>query len=74
VLARNGQPGANDRIVYGHIGVGGMGSSHIVPDACAAICDVDANHLARAAKRVTAARRCSPTTTGACWTAKTLTP
>ncbi len=44
--------GANERIVYGHIGVGGMGSSHIVPDSCAAICDVDANHLANAAKRV----------------------
>ena len=29
--------GANERIVYGHIGVGGMGSSHIVPDACAAL-------------------------------------
>ena len=45
--------GANERIIYGHIGVGGMGSSHIVADSCAAICDVDQNHLARAAKRVT---------------------
>ena len=44
--------GANDRIVYGHIGVGGMGSSHIVGDSCAALCDVDATHLANAAKRV----------------------
>jgi predicted dehydrogenase len=44
--------GANERIVYGHIGVGGMGSSHIVPDSCAALCDVDANHLKRAAERV----------------------
>lgn len=44
--------GANERIVYGHIGVGGMGRSHVVPDACAALCDVDANHLAEAAKRV----------------------
>jgi len=44
--------GANERIVYGHIGVGGMGSSHIVADSCAALCDVDANHLANAAKRV----------------------
>mgnify|MGYP001167334226 FL=1 len=47
--------GANERIVYGHIGVGGMGSSHIVPDACAALCDVDQNHLAAAARRVTGA-------------------
>jgi predicted dehydrogenase len=44
--------GANERIVYGHIGVGGMGSSHIVGDSCAALCDVDKNHLANAAKRV----------------------
>lgn len=44
--------GANERIVYGHIGVGGMGSSHIVPDSCAALCDVDANHLKAAAGRV----------------------
>jgi predicted dehydrogenase len=44
--------GANERIVYGHIGVGGMGSSHIVPDSCAALCDVDGQKLAAAAKRV----------------------
>ncbi|WP_309710758.1 Gfo/Idh/MocA family oxidoreductase [Armatimonas sp.] len=44
--------GANEKIVYGHIGVGGMGSSHIVPDSCAAICDVDANHLKNAAAKV----------------------
>jgi predicted dehydrogenase len=44
--------GANERIVYGHIGVGGMGSSHIVADSCAALCDVDAGHLAAAAARV----------------------
>jgi predicted dehydrogenase len=51
VLARPGRPGANDRIVYAHIGVGGMGSSHIVQDA-AALCDVDGEHLKRAAIRV----------------------
>lgn len=45
--------GANEKIIYGHIGVGGMGSSHIVADSCAALCDVDANHLKNAAKRVT---------------------
>lgn len=44
--------GANDRIVVGNIGVGGMGSSHIRPDS-AALCDVDDDHLAGAAKRVT---------------------
>lgn len=52
VLARQGKPGANDRIVIGHIGVGGMGQHHVLADA-AALCDVDANHLANAAKRVT---------------------
>lgn len=44
--------GANERIVYGHIGVGGMGSSHIVGDSCAALCDVDKNHLRNARRRV----------------------
>ena len=43
--------GANERIVYGHIGLGGMGSSHVVYDSCAALCDVDKNHMARHAKR-----------------------
>ena len=51
VLAAPGRPGANDRIVYAHIGVGGMGQSHVVPDA-AALCDVDQNHLHEVAKRV----------------------
>lgn len=51
VLAAPGRPGANDRIVIGHIGVGGMGSGHVRSDA-AALCDVDANHLAKVAKKV----------------------
>ncbi len=51
VLAAPGRPGANDRIVYAHIGVGGMGSSHVVADA-AALCDVDADHLHSAAQKV----------------------
>ena len=53
VLARPGHPGANDRIVYAHIGVGGMGSTHVVTDSAAAICDVDADHANAAAKRCT---------------------
>jgi predicted dehydrogenase len=52
VLAMPGRPGPNDRIVYGHIGIGGMGSSHIVADSCAALCDVDKNHLDQNALRV----------------------
>lgn len=52
VLARNGRPGANDRIVIANIGVGGMGRGHVRADS-AALCDVDSNHLAEAAKRVT---------------------
>jgi predicted dehydrogenase len=51
VLAVPGRPGANDRIVIGNIGLGGMGSGHVRPDA-AALCDVDENHLAANAKRV----------------------
>lgn len=51
VLAARGRPGANDRIAIGHIGVGGMGIHHVQSDAVA-LCDVDANHLANAAKKV----------------------
>ncbi len=50
-LARPGRPGANDRIITGHIGIGGMGRGHLRADA-AALCDVDANHLKGAAERV----------------------
>jgi predicted dehydrogenase len=52
VLASRGQPGANDRVVTAVIGCGGMGQHHVYPD-CAALCNVDANHLANAAKRIT---------------------
>jgi predicted dehydrogenase len=57
VLAQRGRPGANDRIVVGSIGVGGRGGNHLddlhgrgIP--IAGICDVDARHVANAAKRV----------------------
>src|SRR5437016_2498051 len=56
VLAAPGRPGANERIVFGHIGCGGMGSSHIVADA-AAVCDVDTSHLRDAVNRVDALRK-----------------
>lgn len=54
VLAKPGQPGANDRIITGHIGVGGMGSHHLgaIRDQVGAVCDVDANHLKAAASVV----------------------
>ena len=54
VLAQNGKPGANDRLVLGHIGTGGMGTGHLKYVAgrddvvSAAVCDVDQNHLKRA--------------------------
>ena len=51
-LARPGRPGANDRIITGHIGVGGMGRHHLgeaPKEDVAAICDVDATHLKKAA-------------------------
>lgn len=51
VLAQNGRPGANDRLVIGHIGIGGMGRGHLrftlgrKDVSVAALCDVDQNHL-----------------------------
>ncbi len=60
VLAAEGRPGANDRLVMGHIGVGGMGGYHLSDMlnrqssgevAVAAVCDVDENRLAAAGRR-----------------------
>lgn len=48
---RKGRIGANDKIITGHIGVGGMGRSHVRPDA-AMICDVDDNHANEVANAV----------------------
>ncbi len=47
VMAAPGRPGANDRILTGHIGVGGMGRSHI-RNHSVAICEVDQNHMKEA--------------------------
>jgi predicted dehydrogenase len=49
--------GANapsERLLSGHIGVGGMGSGHLnfFKDSCGAICDVYDPHLQRAAKTI----------------------
>lgn len=46
--------GANDRVVTGHIGVGGQGNSNLnrFLKNAAAVCDVDQNRAAAAAKRV----------------------
>jgi predicted dehydrogenase len=53
-LAANGRPGANDRFVMAHIGVGGMGMTHLNnmlrfqnegKVRIAAVCDADANRL-----------------------------
>lgn len=52
VLATSGNTSPNDQIVLGSIGVGGRGSVFLRPGVTAAICDVDDNHLARAAERV----------------------
>jgi predicted dehydrogenase len=55
VLGINGKPGANDRILIGHIGTGGMGShlmehslyfEQVGQAAVAAVCDVDSRRLA----------------------------
>lgn len=49
-----GASSPNERVLTGHIGVGGMGSGHLnfFREACAAICDVDEDHLKRAARMV----------------------
>lgn len=46
--------GANDRILTGHIGVGGMGRGNLGKflDNAVAVCDVDSKHAANAAKIV----------------------
>jgi predicted dehydrogenase len=46
--------GANERIVTGHIGVGGQGRGNLggFGGTVGAICDVDQNHLARAIKSI----------------------
>jgi predicted dehydrogenase len=58
VLAANGRPGANGRFVIAHIGVGGMGMTHLAnmmrfqregKIQVAAVCDVDENRLETAA-------------------------
>jgi len=58
-LGATGQPGASDRIVIGHIGVGGMGKGHLRSMVqrmtagqvhVAAICDVDDRQLIEASK------------------------
>ncbi len=60
-LAWAGQPGANDRLTVAHIGVGGMGGTHLAISLdfrqagllnIAAIAEADANRLAAAAKKV----------------------
>ncbi len=59
VLAAPGQPGANGRLTFGHIGVGGMGGYHLGDMVqrlkrgevnIAAVCDVDEKRLANASK------------------------
>ncbi|MCH8204314.1 MAG: Gfo/Idh/MocA family oxidoreductase [Candidatus Hydrogenedentes bacterium] len=51
VLAQQGRPGANDRLIVGHIGAGGQGRSHLKfltgrnDVEVAAVCDVDKDQL-----------------------------
>ncbi len=54
VYGANGRPGANSRIVTGHLGVGGMGSKHVqdITSHIGAICDVDAEHAKSTAQKV----------------------
>jgi len=61
VLAAAGRPGANERFVVAHIGVGGMGMTHVAnmlrfqsegKVRIAALCDADDNHLEAAVNNV----------------------
>jgi predicted dehydrogenase len=54
VLGVQGRPGANNRIITGHIGVGGKGQTHVkgFAEQIGALCDVDTDQLAKAAKLV----------------------
>jgi predicted dehydrogenase len=61
VIGAPGQPGANQRMVVAHIGVGGMGNTHLNnmlrfrtegKVRIAAVCDVDDNRLEAAATNV----------------------
>lgn len=61
VLAAAGRPGANERFVVAHIGVGGMGMTHVAnmlrfqkegKVRIAALCDADDNHLEAAVTNV----------------------
>lgn len=61
VLAAGGRPGANERFVVAHIGVGGMGMTHVAnmlrlqqegKVQIAALCDADDNHLEAAVNNV----------------------
>ena len=63
VLAAPGRPGANERLVIGFIGVGGMGNWHLQDMQrfveagsvqIAALCDVDENRLADSLKKTPA--------------------
>ncbi len=58
-LGATGRPGANDRLVTAHIGVGGMGGGHLRDMvgrmgrgevSVAAVCDADENQLTKASK------------------------
>jgi predicted dehydrogenase len=49
-----GAASPSERLLTGHIGLGGMGSGHLnfFRDNAAALCDVDEDHLKRAAQRI----------------------
>ncbi|MEM7231688.1 MAG: Gfo/Idh/MocA family oxidoreductase, partial [Planctomycetota bacterium] len=49
-----GAASPNEKVITGHIGVGGMGTAHLnfFRDMCGAICDVDEQHLKAAQQRV----------------------
>lgn len=52
VFGSANRPAPSDQILTGHIGIGGRGSNFLRPGVSIALCDVDENRLAEAAKRV----------------------
>ena len=46
------EPPPSDKIVFGHIGIGGRGRGFLRPGHSVALCDIDEKRLAEAAKRV----------------------
>ncbi len=73
VLGGPGQPSANNKLNIAGVGVGGMGTHDIrtaPSENIVAICDVDDNHAANAAKPFPTPRQRSTPISARCWRRK----